>query len=493
MKLPLKRRHPLLMNLGLFCLVSLLVFFGIQFFTKTGLFKIPGKVIYDSSLNADELATLETIFTKELVLDQDVRITATSTTTQPEPHTGSFTYQVLVPVTDFYGLETSISSATALSPDKSTKLIPINELSATDRLLAIDNQYYLDHFTTGAVFRTITFDSGAYTKEIEPLVKEQFTKTFPTRETVLTFAETGTTAFSRLLNRKLDAVGDPLFFSSQLKDFFANFDFVHTSNEASFSDYASSSGVTGTPICARPAFLNTLLNLHINVIELTGNHNRDCGFEAARATIDQYLAHDIKLVGGGKNVEEAKIPLQLVKQNNHITMLAYNQSTGGYTNDNNPGANKYSEEDAIANIAAAKARGDTVIVNIQYYECDAYASEYEDPICDRADSAAGDQVGFFRHLVDLGADIIVGTAAHQPQTFEQYGQGFIYYGLGNLFFDQYRWPGTTRSLVLAHYFYNNRLVQTKIIPTIYDANFQTRLLDPKTSRWFIERLLSARP
>ena len=134
-----------------------------------------------------------------------------------------------------------------------------------------------------------------------------------------------------------------------------------------------------------------------------------------------------------------------------------------------------------------------MIVDIQYYECSAYASSYEDPICDAADSSAGDQIGFFRHLIDLGADVVVGTSAHQAQTFELYGDGVIYYGLGNLFFDQTDWPGTTRSLVLSHYFYDGKLLQTKLVGTVYGNDMQTKLLDADTLKWWIERLVKVRP
>ena len=173
--------------------------------------------------------------------------------------------------------------------------------------------------------------------------------------------------------------------------------------------------------------------------------------------------------------------------------MAYNLSTGGATTDDTPGANQYYEDSAAADISAAKERGDFVIVDIQYYECSAYASEYEDATCDRADSAAGDQVGFFRHLIDLGADVVVGTSAHQPQTFELYGDGAIYYGLGNLFFDQIWWPGTTRSLILVHYFNNGKLLQTKIVPTVYNDTMQTKLMEKEDKGWFIQRLINVKP
>ena len=240
-------------------------------------------------------------------------------------------------------------------------------------------------------------------------------------------------------------------------------------------------------------FIDTLTAIGLDVVELTGNHNQDCGNQAALDTIDVYEQNNIQIVGGGRNADAAAVPLEIKDKNNSITFLAYNLSTGGATYGNTPGANQYYEDNAVSEINAAKERGDIVIVDIQYYECSAYASEYEDPTCDYADSAAGDQVGFFRHLIDLGADIVVGTSAHQPQTFELYGDGEIYYGLGNLFFDQVWWPGTTRSLVLEHYFYNGKILQTRITPTVYDANMQTELLDKEIAEWFIERLAKVRP
>ena len=87
--------------------------------------------------------------------------------------------------------------------------------------------------------------------------------------------------------------------------------------------------------------------------------------------------------------------------------------------------------------------------------------------------------------------MVVGTSAHQSQTYELYEDGVIYYGLGNLFFDQVWWPGTTRSLVLAHYLYNGKLLQTKVIPTVYDSNMQTEVMG--NPGWYLQRLLSVRP
>ena len=474
--------------------VFVATFLGVQFFTKTGIFRIPGVVYYDDSLMEYEISMLENVFTEQVDLDENVTISARYELKLPELDSNEFLYDIGVVVTDFYSTETNVVVDTVEDLFLNNyNIINIDDLDFRKKLLKINGDYYLDDFMAGAIFRIISFESEAYAEEIEPLVSGLFDKEFPQSETVLTLAQTGVTAFSRLMNAKMNVVGNGEYFAEQLAAYLSEFDLTHTSNEASFSDWAPTGGATGTPICADKRFMDTLTSIGLDIVELTGNHNRDCGDGPAIESIDMYKANGIQIVGGGKTADEAAVPLVIDKKGNDVTLLAYNLSTGGATYDDTPGANQYYEDVAAAQIAEAKARGDLVIVDMQYYECNYYVSDTEETYCDYAGSMAGDQIGFFRHLIDLGADIVVGTSAHQPQTYELYGNGAIYYGLGNLFFDQYKWPGTTRSLILAHYFYNGKILQTQIVPTVYDSNFQTGLMDEETAKWFLGRLSSERP
>ncbi len=475
-------------------LIGVAFFFGFSYFTKTGIFKVPGVVYYDESLNDDELGILNGVFSEDVKLDKDVYISAENYLEMPSLSDGEFLENVYVLVTDFYNTETNIeisdpdSVLSAANDDEDVLLIDVGDLSFDKKLLSINDNYYLDTFNSGAVFRVIKFVSDKYNEEIEPLVGEIFTQSFPEKSSVLSFAQTGVTALSRGMNKKLDEVDDPVYFASKIKDYLSGFDLTHTSNESSFSDFAS-----GSNICSDERFFNTLTSIGLDIVELTGNHNQDCGDEDAAKTIDLYHENNIQTVGGGKNIEEAAIPLEIKEKGNNITFLAYNLSTGGITNDDTPGANQYNEENFKTELDVAKTRGDFVIVDIQYFECSEYVSESEDVTCDYPQNTAGDEVEFFRHLIELGADMVVGTSAHQPQSFELYENGVIYYGLGNLFFDQVWWPGTTRSLILSHYFYNGKLLQTKIVPTVYDINMQTDLMDTESSRWFLSRLINAKP
>jgi len=50
----------------------------------------------------------------------------------------------------------------------------------------------------------------------------------------------------------------------------------------------------------------------------------------------------------------------------------------------------------------------------------------------------GDQVELARQLVDAGFKLVIGNHSHTAQGFEKYGDGWIFYSLGNFFFPDHR-------------------------------------------------------
>ncbi len=457
----------------------LISIFGIQHFIKHD--ETQPQLIFNEINDAD-LQTLLTSVLADLALRSDLQISLVE-----QDHidqNNNLLYQILVPTTDFYASTTSVETTTA----EQVEWLPIAELNFRQRLLSYQGKYYLEDFSAGAKFQYLTIDGAAEDYESAREILAAALPEFPTASTVLTLAQTGVTALARKMTSKLETVTDATYFTNNLRDFLNGFDYIHTSNESSFSELANSEN-----ICSPLAMIDVITAIGFNIIELTGNHNQDCGDKAALSTLQTYHDLGIQTFGGGATADEAAAPLIITSKSSQITLLGYNYSTGGYTLDDTPGANLYAETDAIVQIENAKARGDTIIVDVQFFECNSYDTETEDPTCDYANSSEGDQISFFRHLIDLGADLVIGTAAHQPQTYELYHDGAIYYGLGNLFFDQASWPGTTRSLMLIHYFWHNQLLQTRIIPTVYDWTFQTKLMDNVTSSQFLQRLASVSP
>jgi poly-gamma-glutamate synthesis protein (capsule biosynthesis protein) len=133
-----------------------------------------------------------------------------------------------------------------------------------------------------------------------------------------------------------------------------------------------------------------------------------------------------------------------------------------------------------------------VIVDFQFQECYSYpATNVIYPICYKP-LASPDQKGTFRKAVDFGADIVIGTQAHQPQTYEIYEGKLIFYGLGNLFFDQIYWIGTMHGLVLSHYMYDGKLIQTQLTTTNYGSDMQTYVSTGEERKLLLELLRDAR-
>ena len=138
------------------------VFFGVQFVTKTGFFKVPGVVYYDESLTDSERGLIEGIFTEDVELDKDVNISAYYSFAKPELQAGEYLYNIYVPVTDFYSTETNVELsepelifADAYQSEVAFDAISIDELDFQKKLLSINGDYYLDSFESGAVFRVL--------------------------------------------------------------------------------------------------------------------------------------------------------------------------------------------------------------------------------------------------------------------------------------------------------------------------------------------------
>ena len=365
-------------------------------------------------------------------------------------------------------------------------LIPISRLDSSVKLLSLDDAYYLDSFNSGAIFRTVSFNgdgAGVYS-----------TMTFsdiPTKDSTLSYTQTGVTALTRLMSRKLAQVDDPTYFSAKIGGFLRSADITHVSNEVSFMNNCEFSA---TAFCSDPQFIETLKDSGVDVVELTGNHNNDRGRDPNTDSINQYRSLGWHTVGGGLNLSDAANYFATDQKGSKVALLAYNYADspngGPIATADDAGANPFDFDRIATDIKKAKSEGSFVIVDVQYFECYAYPDGFvEFPECDKP---IGDQEKDFKKLVDLGADMVVGSSAHQPQYYEQYNGKSIYYGLGNLYFDQTQWTGTERGIILTHYFSSGKLLQTKLSPTSYDESLQTALMPNQQAESFLARLQAAR-
>jgi len=97
----------------------------------------------------------------------------------------------------------------------------------------------------------------------------------------------------------------------------------------------------------------------------------------------------------------------------------------------------------------------------------------------------------FRKMIDAGAKIVSGSQAHHPQAVEFYNNGFIHYGLGNLFFDQMDELGTRQECIDRHVIYNGRHISTEILTFMLEDYAQPRPMTTEERQVLLQSLFSA--
>ena len=270
---------------------------------------------------------------------------------------------------------------------------------------------------------------------------------------VTKFTLTGVTAITRNTGLMADAKG-PDFLIENVKSHFQNSDFVHISNEVSFDPNCVY--IKYDPrykFCTKERDFKTLLDLNTNIVELTGNHNKDFGAKPYKLTYDWYKKQGIKTFGGGLNEQQANTPLIItLKDGKKMAFIGYNQAcpVGECAKGTNKsGANRYNREKARKLLYDLKKNKkiDIVFASVQFTEVDSYKPHSK-------------QIAISYDLLNFGADVVYGSQAHQVQEIEFYKGKPLFHGLGNFLFDQIHRVGVRRGYFLHHYIYNGKVVQS---------------------------------
>ena len=304
----------------------------------------------------------------------------------------------------------------------------------------------------------------------------------PNKLTVL--AMTGVTAMARNSAVAIDRSGDPGFLARQVGPELAAADLTTTSNEISiFDGCVADNTLNNVLLCSKPEYWENLALSGIDAIGLTGNHMNDFSYDNFRSTLQLYADKQMPTYGGGGDDKAARKPLILEHNGNRLAFLGSNQwgpewyrsklgdTVSAWAGPDNPGALRFDQKQMVADIQAAKQQADVVFAEVQHTEFDAAGNYQVKPLPqEEAD---------FQALSDGGADVVTGIMAHAPQAVELRDGREILYGLGNLYFDQtWSWP-TRTGLVARHTIYDGKLINTELLVTVIQDNFQLRWATPK--------------
>lgn len=280
---------------------------------------------------------------------------------------------------------------------------------------------------------------------------------------MLTINMTGVTALVRGTANRMEQNGI-LYPAEQITDTLLAADITHISNEIPFVEGCTGARDSALVFCSKPEYFELLQHVGTDVVELTGNHMNDYGPQWMEYTLDIYDEAGLPYFGGGRDLEDSYQPALFEIGGNKIAFLGCNYWGPAYdwATEDSPGSTPPNLEDLEAITADLKSQGYNVIFTFQYVETYNYYPTEQ-------------QVIDFGRMVDAGASIVSGSQSHHPMGVEFKPEGFINYGLGNIFFDQMRSLGMRQGIIARHVFYENRHIGTELITTMLEDYSQPRL------------------
>lgn len=189
-----------------------------------------------------------------------------------------------------------------------------------------------------------------------------------------------------------------------------------------------------------PQTVPALRSSGFDIVSVANNHAGDWSFTAFVDTLERLNQGGVHPVGGAMSKQEARTPIIFNVDGISIGFLAFTDTGPDWLEaDEKAGILLASDPKRLEYIREARAQVDHLIVSYHF------GDEYEFGSNER-------QQELSRSSIDAGARVIVGHHPHVIQEVEQYGDGLIFYSLGNFIFDQYFSEETMTGMVARVFF-----------------------------------------
>lgn len=158
---------------------------------------------------------------------------------------------------------------------------------------------------------------------------------------------------------------------------------------------------------------------------LANNHLKDYGSKGIEDTIVAMNANNVKYVGAGRNINEARNPFIFEKNGKKVGILNICENESSIASATEAGACPVSEVDLFYDISKLRKCVDYIVVIVH-----GGREHYQLP--------TPRMKKLYHYIIDLGADLVVNHHQHCYSGYETYNGKHIFYGLGNFFFDNPR-------------------------------------------------------
>lgn len=250
-----------------------------------------------------------------------------------------------------------------------------------------------------------------------------------------------------------------------------------TGNHKAIWDY-SKLGDGGIYLKANPDSVQGLTYVGLDIVSLANNHIMDYGSKGLSDTINTLAKANIKCVGAGKDIREARTPAILQVNGLKVGFLAYCEVY--LATKRKPGCASL-DSSIYRQIRNLKTMTDIVIVSLHYGMT-------------AADYPMSSDIKLAHAIIDSGADMVLRHHPHVLQGIEFYKKGLIAYSLGNFVFDcniDPSWAGIKKareSMILQCNLSKNGIKEAKIVPTFINDDYQPELLTGEAGNRILQRM-----
>lgn len=361
-------------------------------------------------------------------------------------------------------------SALLYEYDNTFSIIPFEDIEKNFKVFDINGHSVFDkkNESTGdyALNIAITAD-GDTDSDFKTLISDLDPEKITNKDesALTTVMMTGCTALVRGTATRMEQKG-LTYPGEKIADTLRSADITHISNEITFVEGNPRDKEDRIIFSSDPKYIELLRFVGTDVVELTGNHMNDYGPKWMVYTLELYENEGWQFFAGGRDLQESYKPAKFDINGNKIAFLGCNQfgPASYWATETKAGAAPPNYDDYEEIITGLKKEGYIVIFTFAHEEIYDY-------------KPSPGQVRDFRRMADAGADIVSGSQAHHPQAIEFYNDSLIFYGLGNLFFDQMYNKEVRQGMIANHIFYKGKYINTVIITTMLEDYCQPRLAD----------------
>ncbi|MBA4181798.1 MAG: hypothetical protein C0506_14505 [Anaerolinea sp.] len=372
-------------------------------------------------------------------------------------------------------------------------LIPLDEVRFTGAALAIDG---MDPVRRPGDLAAWPFAErlgvSAGTKKGEaaaPAIRAAITAQPPAHITVVA---TGDILQSRCSLARIRETGDwAAALRGPVAEYLASASLTLASLDGSIQDIGTPHGcVQTTNLTSPPEVIEALTISGIDEVTVATNHVFDCGQvycgnRAFLRTLELLELANIKVTGGGKDLEAALAPAIFEVDGIRFGVLGFDDIAAEdfEATATEPGTapldDSYDDERALVprspaffqsaemlgltrftgRIRQLKSEVDVVIVQVQSGTENTHRPSVR-------------SIKALRAAADAGADLVVGNQAHWVQAVEVRGDSFIAYALGNFVFDQTHTPEHTEGFLLEATFHGKTLAAVRFVPYQIENKFR---------------------